>query len=130
MNKLLKLITAKGSELKLERGKRIVKGLGLAQDNIIGELEQEIGNLEDAIEAHMDLGMKHSTQLKFEVVEDSRKHMDALQALKVKLELKYRELEIAEATKVEYFSEPVELKKKRVASKKVTKVEETKEEGE
>lgn len=131
MKKLLAQITRKGSELKLSRGERIVKGLEGSQEQIIRRLENDIWQAEDKLEAKLDLGFTHTTQLKFEEVADYDKFMQDINDARLSIVLLKEKLKVAEELKDLLFSEEKESKKsdvkepvKRIRKAKTVIVEE------
>lgn len=108
MKKLLANITLSNKELKGRRGSQLVELLEMGHNAVVSELKCLVMGLEQKIEDHKDFNMSHTTQLKFDKPEDTKAWAEELQAMKVKLALKQRELDIAMETSEELFTEEEE----------------------
>lgn len=105
MKKLLANITMSNKELKGRRGSQLVELLEMGHSAIVSKLKYDVMNLEQKIEDHQDFNPSHTTQLKFDKPADTEQWATQLHEMKVQLFIKKRDLEIAEETTEELFTD-------------------------
>ncbi len=105
MNKFALNLSATNKSIRQERAARIAKIVEAQQTVLVGELQNEVWELENKIEAHLDLSPTHTTSLSFDKVEDGKSWVKEYQRLKLEKSLKQVELEIAVETQKELFTD-------------------------
>jgi hypothetical protein len=104
MGKFNKFIARNGDQIIGDRAKRVAKLAEAAQQNLIREKEKQIMELEDRLEAMLDMSPDNRFSLKIGETFDADAFVKQFNEISIKLELHRRELDIMTDIQDELFS--------------------------